>query len=88
MLNHSTLSKFAAAMLFALILAGCATGKPPVWHRADHEPTRAEYDRDHAGCNYDAKLVFNQNINSPLKARYLGEETYDACMAARGWIKG
>jgi hypothetical protein len=69
---------------FLLSLAGCAsTGPPTTW--AKPGGTSAENDKDDRECNYDAQKVFYANINSPLMGRYLGQQTFDACMKARGY---
>ena len=72
-------------LVVAFILAGCVS-TPTAWDRRDRVPVQGEFDRDRAVCNYDAKRVFNDNINSPLRARFLGEETYTSCMEAKGWV--
>ncbi len=69
-------------LLIAILLTGCAaTGDRNVWVKSD----MAYWDKDARECNYEAKKVFNENVRSPLMARHLGEQTYDACLMARGY---
>lgn len=67
------------------LLAGCAnvSGSRPTWY--GYDMSAADDAKHKRECNYDAQKVFNENIRSALMARYLGEQTYDNCMKARGY---
>lgn len=74
-----------AAWLIFFILGGCVSPPATYWYKQDVLTT--DFDRDKRECNYDAQRVFHANINSPMMGRYLGEETYKACMIARGYAE-
>lgn len=71
-------------IILALVLAGCASGPQKSWNKPGG--TVAEHQKDDRECEYDARKVFNADINSPLRARMLASDTYQACMRSRGYI--
>lgn len=82
----------ASTLISLLIIAVCATlagcgalQQRTIWDKPGG--TAAENDKDDRECNYDAKKVFYANINSPLLARYLGEQTFEACMESKGYTR-
>lgn len=72
-------------LIIALLLAGCAAQEQLVWTKTGvGNVSHAEAAQ---ACEYDAQRVFNADIGSPLRARYMGERTYTACMKSKGWTE-
>lgn len=76
---------YTIILSISVALAGCAgmSQTKPTWSKPGG--TIAQNDKDDRECNYDAQKVFYANIRSPIMGRYLGQQTFDACMQARGY---
>jgi hypothetical protein len=82
--NGITCRSMRLVIILALVLAGCATGPQKSWVKPGG--TIGEYQKDDRECEYDGCRVFNADINSPLRARMLASDTYQACMRSRGYV--
>lgn len=67
------------------LLAGCAAQEQLVWTKTG--VGNVGYAEAAQACEYDAQRVFNADIGSPLRARYMGQQTYTACMKSKGWTE-
>jgi Flp pilus assembly protein TadD len=72
--------RFVSMSAVACLLCACAANNQQGWTKEGASPS--DFDKDSQVC-----MRNNENRPTGLRSRDVNEESYDGCLASRGWAR-